>query len=333
MTNQPDVLSEKNSIRQGIYCEVFRILDEHMSCRDNLHLSAKKTKELFDTICDDISDDLLALCQKDPASRNLREIGFHGHRSFLAVMYYRIANNIYKTVAIDVKLRVKLAKLLSEKAKIETGTEIHPAAKIGKRFVVDHGTGTVIGETCVIGDDCYILENVILGARGIANNPLGKRHPTLGNNVQIGGFARILGDITIGNNVVISPHCVVTDDIPNDAKVVILNQLQVIVGVNAKKPEIYGVIPISDHTIKICGDCFSPDVEVSIVDANHDEICDMTAKIIFKSKKYLYVKVCHAKNEFDTLRNRERVMLKIKNYNGNVIVTANAIFTKVVNFS
>ena len=83
-----------------------------------------------------------------------------------------------------------------------SGAEIHPAARIGRRFVLDHGYGTVIGETCEIGHDCYILCGVTLGARGIANNPDGKRHPRLGNNVEVGSGARVLGYVRDTQNYV-----------------------------------------------------------------------------------------------------------------------------------
>lgn len=112
------------------------------------------------------------------------------------------------------------AKLISENAKIKTGIEIHPACTIGKRFVLDHGIGTVIGETCHIGDDCYILQSVILGSSKIANNKNGKHHPSIGNPVQPGRFVTIVGDITIGNNVKISSHTTVKKSIPANTKII-----------------------------------------------------------------------------------------------------------------
>lgn len=163
------------TLEQAIYNEIFKVLDKSLDWGNHLCLGAEETQKLFDIMCEEIREDLLALCQKDPASRGRQEFCLLGHRSFMAVMHYRIANNIYKSCAMSLRTRVWVAKAISENAKVETGLEIHPAATIGKRFVVDHGVGTVIGETCSIGDDCYILENVILGARGIANNPLGKR--------------------------------------------------------------------------------------------------------------------------------------------------------------
>ena len=88
--------------------------------------------------------------------------------------------------------------------------------------------GTVIGETAVIGDDCYILGGVTLGASGIADNPRAKRHPTLGNRVQVGAFAQIFGPIHVGDDVFIGPHCTVTHDVAARSRVVLQSRVQVI---------------------------------------------------------------------------------------------------------
>lgn len=98
-----------------------------------------------------------------------------------------------------------------------TGIEIHPAAKIGRRLVIDHGMGVVIGETAEIGDDCYIYHQVTLG---VARTMGGKRHPTVGNNVIIGTGAKVLGPITIGDNARIGSNAVVVDSVPPDTTVV-----------------------------------------------------------------------------------------------------------------
>ncbi|HBJ6608763.1 TPA: serine acetyltransferase, partial [Salmonella enterica subsp. enterica serovar 6,8:d:-] len=139
-------------------------------------------------------DDLYALSEKDPAGRQDLNYIAITYSSYFAVLSYRISHFLYDNgLFLD-------ANIISENAKIKTGIEIHPAAIIGKRFVVDHGTGTVIGETSIIGEDCYILQSVIIGSSNIANNPIGKRHPVIGNNVEIGAFVNLLGNIKIGNN-------------------------------------------------------------------------------------------------------------------------------------
>jgi serine O-acetyltransferase len=122
-----------------------------------------------------------------------------------AVWGYRIAHFLWQ-----IKLKL-LARIYSNWIRAVTGIEIHPAAKIGRRFFIDHGMGVVIGATAVVGDDVMIYHDVTLGARGIGS---GKRHPTIGNNVVIGAGARVLGDIKVGEGAKISANMVVTKEVP-----------------------------------------------------------------------------------------------------------------------
>ena len=129
--------------------------------------------------------------QKDPAARNIFEVillypGFH------ALFFHRIAHFFY-----NIKLFF-IARLISQLTRFFTGIEIHPGATIGKRLMIDHGMGIVIGETAVIGNDCVIYHQVTLGGTGKEKL---KRHPTIGNNVLIGAGAKLLGPINIGDNV------------------------------------------------------------------------------------------------------------------------------------
>ncbi len=110
-----------------------------------------------------------------------------------------------------------LARYLSTRARRKFGVEIHPAATIGRRFVIDHGMGIVIGETTVIGDDCMIYQGVTLGGTG---KQTGKRHPTLKNNVVVGVGACVLGDITVGDNAKVGGGAVVVKDVPPNCTVV-----------------------------------------------------------------------------------------------------------------
>lgn len=107
--------------------------------------------------------------------------------------------------------------MLSNWLRFLTGIEIHPGAVIGRRFVIDHGMGVVIGETAVIGDDVLIYHGVTLGGK---QNARIKRHPTIGNNVMIGAESIVLGDITVGDNSQIGAGSVVTKDVPADSVVV-----------------------------------------------------------------------------------------------------------------
>ena len=110
-----------------------------------------------------------------------------------------------------------LARILSQITRFMTGVEIHPAAQLGRRFFIDHAMGVVIGETTIVGDDCTLYQGVTLGGTG---NEVGKRHPTLGNNVTVGSGAKVLGNITIGDNVRIGGNSVVVKDVPSDSTVV-----------------------------------------------------------------------------------------------------------------
>lgn len=110
-----------------------------------------------------------------------------------------------------------LARTLSTMSRRRFGVEIHPGAQIGRRFVIDHGMGIVVGETTIIGDDCQLYQGVTLGGTGKQS---GKRHPTLGNNVTVGCGAKVLGNITIGDNVKIGGNSVVVKDVPANCTVV-----------------------------------------------------------------------------------------------------------------
>ena len=157
-----------------------------------------------------ILEDIRAYKKNDPAARSGIEIlllynGLH------ATFWYRIAHWLHAH-----GLRFT-ARMISQLTKTFTGIEIHPGATIGRRFVIDHGTGIVIGETAEIGDDCLIYQGVTLGGTG---KDVGKRHPTLGNNVMVGSGAKVLGPFKVGNNVRIAANSVVLREVPDNATVV-----------------------------------------------------------------------------------------------------------------
>lgn len=157
-----------------------------------------------------IIEDIKAYKKNDPAARSAMEIlllynGLH------ATIDYRIAHWFYIH-----KMRF-IARCISQWSKFCTGVEIHPAAKIGRRLVIDHGTGIVIGATAEIGDDCLLYQGVTLGGTG---KDTGKRHPTLGNNVMVGSGAKILGPFYVGNNARIAANSVVLREVPDNATVV-----------------------------------------------------------------------------------------------------------------
>ncbi|MBR5245372.1 MAG: serine O-acetyltransferase [Clostridia bacterium] len=153
---------------------------------------------------------LSAYQKRDPAARSKLEI-FLLYPGVHATIYYRIAHWLFRR-----KLRF-LARCISQWAKFWTGVEIHPGATIGRRLVIDHGTGIVIGETAELGDDVLIYQQVTLGGTG---KDTGKRHPTLGNNVMVGAGAKVLGPITIHDNARIAAGSVVLQEVPVNATAV-----------------------------------------------------------------------------------------------------------------
>jgi serine O-acetyltransferase len=172
--------------------------------------------------------DLHALTENDPATLGDWQHVLASYLCYRAVLAYRVAHAI--SLIPDQEART-LARCISERAKVDTGVEIHPNARIGQRLVIDHGIGTVIGETAVIGADCYLLQGVVLGATGISGNIPSKRHPTLGDRVEVGGFARILGPVNVGDDVVIGCHTLVRQDIPAGSRVTALHQYQIVSGI------------------------------------------------------------------------------------------------------
>lgn len=151
-----------------------------------------------------IKSDIESVKRRDPAARNTLEIiltysGLH------AIVMYRISHWFY-TIRL-----YTIARIISQVARFFTGIEIHPGAKIGKGFFIDHGMGVVIGETTEIGDNCLLYQGVTLGGTG---KEKGKRHPTLGNNVMVGAGARVLGPFKVGDNVKIAANAVVLEAVP-----------------------------------------------------------------------------------------------------------------------
>lgn len=148
--------------------------------------------------------DIKAIKERDPAARNGFEI-FLLYSGLHAVIYHRIAKWFYR------RKMFFIARMISQNAKFLTGIEIHPGAQIGKGLLIDHGSGVVIGETAVVGDNCTIYQGVTLGGTG---KHTGKRHPTLGNNVMVGSGAKVLGPFTVGDNAKIAAGAVVLKEVP-----------------------------------------------------------------------------------------------------------------------
>ncbi|MES9681582.1 serine O-acetyltransferase [Bacillus sp. AFS001701] len=157
-----------------------------------------------------MKEDVATIFERDPAATSYLEViltyaGLH------ALWLYRFAHYFYR------KKWHFIARSISQFARFLTGIEIHPGAKIGRRFFIDHGAGVVIGETCEIGDDVTIYQGVTLGGTG---KEKGKRHPTLLSGVLVATGAKVLGSITIGENAKIGANSVVLKDVPNNTTVV-----------------------------------------------------------------------------------------------------------------
>lgn len=156
-----------------------------------------------------LTETLSAYQARDPAARSKLEV-FLLYPGVHATMYHQAAHFCYCH-----KMKF-LARTISQWSRFWTGIEIHPGAKIGRRLVIDHGMGIVIGETAIIGDDCLLYQGVTLGMTGKHG---GKRHPTLGNNVMVGAGTIVLGDIHVGDNVKVAAGSVVVHDVPADTTV------------------------------------------------------------------------------------------------------------------
>jgi serine O-acetyltransferase len=154
--------------------------------------------------------DIRSAQAKDPAAKSFLEVLLL-YQGLRAIVAHRLAHFFYKLNLLF------LARLISQLSRFLTGIEIHPGAKIGKRFFIDHGMGVVIGETAIVGDDVLLYQGVTLGGTGLTK---GKRHPTIGNNVVVGAGAKVLGNITIGDNSYIGSNAVVIKDVPPNSTVV-----------------------------------------------------------------------------------------------------------------
>lgn len=203
-----------------------------------------------------IKEDIETVFKKDPAAKNTIEVilcypGLH------AIWLHRIAHWFYK------RKFYTTARLISHLNRFITSVEIHPGAKIGRRFFIDHGMGVVIGETSEIGDDVLMYQGVVLG--GTTLNKV-KRHPTIGNNVVIGSGAILLGNIKVGDNARIGAGSVVVKDVPAGATVV---------GVPAKAK-----IPKTDEKIKPLDHHKIPDVISEEFESLRSRIKELEERIL-----------------------------------------------------
>lgn len=156
-----------------------------------------------------IKEEIAIIRERDPAIHSNMEVFLYP--SFKVMLSYRRAHKLYKNG------HYFWARYVSQRAARKTGIEIHPGAEIGKGLFIDHGTGVIIGETTIIGDNCTLYQGVTLGGTGKEH---GKRHPTLGNNVMVSAGAKVLGSFKIGDNSKIGAGAVVLEEVPPYSTVV-----------------------------------------------------------------------------------------------------------------
>ena len=165
---------------------------------------------LIKKVFSQIKEDIETIYAKDPAAENLLEVLFC-YPGLHALIMHRFAHKLdYWKIPL-------IPRIISNISRFFTGIEIHPKARIGRRFFIDHGMGVVIGATTIIGDDVLLYQGVTLGGTG---NEHGKRHPTLGDNIVVGSGAKVLGNIEIGSNSRIGAGSVVVDSVPENSTVV-----------------------------------------------------------------------------------------------------------------
>ncbi len=176
----------------------------------NLDFDLEKIKKGLKKTASEIKNDIRVIRERDPAATSDLEVALL-YSGFHAVLAYRLSHKLYKN---DHRFA---ARMVSQGARFLTGIEIHPGAKIGKGLFIDHGSAVVIGETAEIGDNCTIYQGVTLGGTG---KHVGKRHPTLGDNVMVGSGAKVLGPFKVGSNSKIAANAVVLDEIPENSTAV-----------------------------------------------------------------------------------------------------------------
>ena len=207
---------------------------------------------------DNLRADITAVMERDPAAKSRWEV-LLCYPSVRAMAYHRVAHRLY------LRGHMTLARWISQHSRHVTGIEIHPGACIGKGFFIDHGDGVVIGETTVIGDNVTLYQGVTLGGTG---KDVGKRHPTIGNNVLISTGAKVLGPFTVGDNSRIGANAVVLQEVPPDSTVV---------GIKARGVKIAGqrIGPSPAYTLD----------QINLPDPLAQELCRLQSRVYANEQK------------------------------------------------
>lgn len=282
--------SFENMVKEKIYRSIVTFLPSL-----NLELSnvTEAINELIRRVLVTAETDRQAMCSRDPAMKVTKRAHLIS-QSFHAVLTYRIAHEVYYYLAdIFPNMKSELrdgALEISEECKCKTQIEIHPGAVIGDSFVLDHGVGTVIGETTVIGKRCYMLQGVVLGACRVADNLVGQRHPKIGNNVEISSFVKIFGNVKVGDNAFLGPRCVVTFDVPEDSNITLATQLQIQKNKEKYSAEIYGIVP--EHSNLIVYGYFPKNLEIVILNEAYLNVSNLNLRLIEVHANCLKIEIC-----------------------------------------
>lgn len=297
----------------------------------NLSVIGCNEMDLFnlchDTVQNGLLEDLERFAKSDPAAKEDVEYVFMAYKGFRAMLYYRVAHAIlnwyiYNQATKGMRQYLQaIARRISEEGKVETGIDIHPAARIGPGCVIDHGIGTrvtgdnlydgqtvVVGETVIIGKNCTILNDVVIGSGNVnKGQKKGRRQPKIGNDVTICAGARLYGKIEIGNNVFIGAKCIICHDIPSDTKVTLNNQYQIQKKYKDNESDIEcdGLIKEKDD-IYILGGREIGRLDLRIIDENYEEVEECKIEVMSRTNNFLRFRIRKMQDI-----NRKEVMLKL----------------------
>lgn len=299
-----DGINSNLLFKANCIADVAKLLQEIFSKkRMALGISVEDTIELADDIISNsgFMYDIIRFAESDPAARGSCSYVYNSYKGVRAMMYHRVAKAILSWSAlrnVDVGMVETIVRDLCERGKVETGIDIHPLADIGEGCVIDHGIGTrimvnpyegntvVIGETTIIGKNCTILNDVVIGAGDVnQGSSSGRRHPRIGDNVTICAGVKVLGKIDIGDNVFIGPGCRIVHDIPSNTKVVIINQLQ-IMKVKDEIPIIFDGVVFNGKCLLLYGENIK-DIDIILVDEQYNERKDLLVTITERDNFYI----------------------------------------------
>lgn len=287
-------------------------------------------------------DDIITYAEKDPAAKEDYYYIYSACKGFEALMYYRIAHMFIVSEKFSDEnscqeyLRT-IARKITEEAKVKTGVDINPACVIGKRCIIDHGVRThigggvesfngtsVYGETAIIGDDCTILNDVVIGAYEVNNGQVGgRRHPKIGNKVTICSGARIFGSIVVGDNAYIGTKVIICHDVPQGCSVTLKSQYQIsnmvfVENIQTDAIRIDGIIEGDLERTLILGGRNLDNITLSVVDSVTYKECELDEPITIINNNGRRV-LFRLPANYNDIRQNKKIMLQV--IKSNVVVS------------